>query len=162
MNGMKNKYQNAESIGIISGADGPTSVLIAGRGRKKSLKIRIRNYIYQQKRKKVARKIVAGTHSLEEMLAYAISTYGATASNHKLGDIPSISCVYEIEVDRGHLDIEIDDTRETFGVSFSGNKKAMKYFQTIAKDLYIYYGVSENDIIKKTDRYLALLGVLSL
>lgn len=57
MNGMKNKYQNAESIGIISGVDGPTSVLITGKERKKSLKIRIRNYIYQQKRKKVGARI---------------------------------------------------------------------------------------------------------
>lgn len=159
---MKDEYQNAESIGIIGGADGPTSVLITGKGRKKPLKVRIRNYIYQHKRKRAARKIVAGTHTLEEMLVYAVNTYGATEVNHKLGELPSISRVYEIKAGSDCLDIEIDDIRGTFGVSFSGNNKAMKFFQRIAKDLYIYYGVSENDISQKTERYLSLLGVLSL
>lgn len=159
---MKDEYQNAESIGIIGGADGPTSVLITGKGRKKPLKVRIRNYIYQHKRKRAARKIVAGTHTLEEMLVYAVNTYGATEVNHKLGELPSISRVYEIKAGSDCLDIEIDDIRGTFGVSFSGNNKAMKFFQRITKDLYIYYGVSENDISQKTERYLSLLGVLSL
>ena len=159
---MKNEYRNAESIGIIGGADGPTSVFTAGKGRKQPFKVRIHKYIYQHKRKRAARKIVAGTHTLEEMLVYAVNTYSATEANHKLGELPSISRVYEIKAGSDYLDIEIDDTRGTFGVSFSGNNKAMKYFRTIAKDLYIYYGVSENDISKKTERYLSLLGILSL
>ena len=159
---MKDEYQNAESVGIIGRADGPTSVLVADKKRKKPITVRIRNCIYQHKRKRAASKIVAGTHTLEEMLEYAVNTYGAREANHKLGELPPISRVYEIKAGGDCLDIEIDDTRETFGVSFSGNNKAMKYFQTIAKDLYTYYGVSENDIKTKTERYLSLLGVLSL
>ncbi len=162
MNGMKDEYQNAESVGIIGSADGPTSVFVADKRRKKPIKVRIRNYIYQHKRKRAASKIVAGTHTLEEMLEYAINTYGATKMNYNPGKLPANSRVYEIKSGSDCLNIEIDDTRETFGVSFSGNNKTMKYFQTIAKDLYIYYGVSENDIRKRTERYLFLLGVLSL
>lgn len=159
---MKDKYQNAESIGIIGSADGPTSIYIADKTQRKPLKVRICNYIHQFKRKRVVRKVVVGTHTLEEMLVYAINTYGAIEANHKVREMPSVSRIYEIKDGCDCLDIEIDDTRETFGVSYSGNRKAMKYFQTIAKDLYTYYGVSENDIAKKTERYLSLLGVLSL
>ena len=162
MNEMKEEYQNAESIGIIGRADGPTRVFITDKGRKKPIKVRIQNYIYLHKRKRAARKIVAGTHTLEEMLVYAVNNYGAMEVNHKLGELPSISRVYEIKAGSDCFDIEIDDTRGTFGVSFSGDNKALKCFQTIAKDLYIYYGVSENDISQKTERYLSLLGVLIL
>ena len=42
-----------------------------------------------------------------------------------------------------------------------GNKKVMKQFEKISKDLYIYYGVSEDDIKKKTERYLSLVTALS-
>ena len=48
-----------------------------------------------------------------------------------------------------------------FGISYSGNKKVMKQFEKISKDLYIYYGVSEDDIKKKTERYLSLVTALS-
>lgn len=159
---MKDEYQYAESMGIIGSADGPTSVFVADKRQKKPIKVRIRNYIYQHKRKRVASKIVAGTHTLEEMLEYAINTYGAAEVKYKPGKLPANSHIYEIKAGNDSLNIEIDDTRETFGVSFSGNNKTMKYFQTIAKDLYIYYGVSEKDIRKRTERYLSLLEVLSL
>ena len=48
-----------------------------------------------------------------------------------------------------------------FAISYSGNKKVMKQFQKISKDLYIFYGVSEDDIKKKTERYLSLVTALS-
>lgn len=40
-------------------------------------------------------------------------------------------------------------------------QKVMKQFEKISKDLYIYYGVSEDDIKKKTERYLSLVTALS-
>ena len=47
---MKEKSKNA--ISIIGGADGPTSIFIAGHSKKQPLKIRIKNSIYRYKRKK--------------------------------------------------------------------------------------------------------------
>lgn len=49
-NGAKSK--NAISISIIGGADGPTSIFIAGPSEKQPLKVRIKNSIYRYKRKK--------------------------------------------------------------------------------------------------------------
>lgn len=50
------------AVSIIGGADGPTSVFIAGRSQKKSLKIRVQQAIYRHKRKKVEKTIVADSH----------------------------------------------------------------------------------------------------
>ena len=46
-------------------------------------------------------------------------------------------------------------------ITCSGNKKAIKQFKKILRELYVYYGVSEKDIAEKTERYLCLLSVLS-
>ena len=156
---MNRENENAASVGIIGSADGPTSMLIAGK--KPPLKVRIRNYLHQRRRNLAAKTIVAGTHTLEEMLAYAASTYGATEAKNNGDDQPAISHTFEIKVGSNCLAIEIDDTRETFGVSFAGSKKEMKQAMTIARDLYLYNGVSEKDIQERTERYYALLGVLS-
>ncbi len=159
---MNGEHQGAESIGIIGSADGPTCVYIGGKEVKKPLKVRIRNCIYNHRRRKAERKIVAGCHTLNEVAAYAADTYGAAEVKRKTEETTVASRIYEIKSDGDCLEIEIDYTRDTFGVSFSGDKKKMKYFKKIAKDLYVYYGVSENDISKKTERYLSLLGILSM
>lgn len=159
---MKKEHQNPATIGIIGGADGPTSVFISNNKMNRSIKQRLKKYIRHCKRKKAAKEIVAGTHTIEELVQYAKSTYGAVEANHKLGELPAISCIYEIKIENGYLDIEIDDTRETFGVSYSGKQRAMKYFRAVVKDLYLYYGVSEEDMRHQTERYLALLNILSM
>ncbi len=151
---MDREYLDAETIAIIGGADGPTSIFMVDG--KRTLKVRITDYLYRRKQKNIAKKIVAGTHTLEEVLQYAKNTYGATESDYKVNDIPEITRVFEIKEGGDSLYIEVDDIAETFGVSFSGSER----FQAINKDLYTYYGVSEQDIAEKSERYLSLLGVL--
>lgn len=46
-------------------------------------------------------------------------------------------------------------------MSYSGNKAVMKKFKKIVRDLYGYYGVTEEDIINKTERYSSLVTSLS-
>lgn len=69
--------KNACSVSIIGGADGPTSVFVAGRTGKRPLKERIRRYRYQCRRKRVAARIKPGTHTPEEVVSYIKDTYGA-------------------------------------------------------------------------------------
>ena len=76
-------------------------------------------------------------------------------------EIPMDFHIYEIRIDGGLLEMEIDYIWNEFGISYSGDKKAVKCLQKISKDLYIYYGVSEEDIEEKTERYSALLVALS-
>ena len=58
---MKNKSIN--HVSIINGEDGPTSVFIFGETQKQSLKIKIRNAIYQSRRKRIEKRIVANPHT---------------------------------------------------------------------------------------------------
>ena len=170
--------------------------------------------------KEQRKKIVAGAHTLNELVKYALNKYDLVEINvaerkcieqrinlreslilqHKpevLGEMkdipkPDISneesvreyfCkintrsemiaempddvipmnfhLYEIRIGDDSLEMEIDYIWNIFGISYSGNKKVMKQFEKISKDLYIYYGVSEDDIKKKTERYLSLVTALS-
>ena len=76
---MKEKSKSEGSI--IGGADGPTSIFIAGRTRKKPLKVRIRNIIYRYRRKIVEKKVVADSHTLDELVQYAMNTYNLIETN---------------------------------------------------------------------------------
>ena len=75
--------------------------------------------------------------------------------------IPMDFHLYKIRIDDDFLEMEIDYTWNIFGMSYSGNKAVMKKFKKISRDLYSYYGVTEEDIKNKTKRYLSLVTNLS-
>ena len=214
------KGKSKSGVSIIGGADGPTSIFIAGRAQKRPLKVRIRSILYRFKRKRAEKKVVAGEHTLDELVQYAKNSYNLIETNsserkyieqqnnlkeslilqHKpeilgeMKDIPKPNIyneksireylckiearremiaempdnvipmkfhLYEIRIGDDSLEMDIDYIWNIFAISYSGNKKVMKQFQKISKDLYIFYGVSENDIKKKTERYLSLVTALS-
>ena len=214
------KGKSKSGVSIIGGADGPTSIFIAGRAQKRPLKVRIRSILYRFKRKIAEKKVVAGEHTLDELVQYAKNSYNLIETNlserkyieqqnnlkeslilqHKpeilgeMKDIPKPNIyneksireylckiearremiaempdnvipmnfhLYEIRIGDDFLEMNIDYIWNIFAISYSGNKKVMKQFQKISKDLYIFYGVSENDIKKKTERYLSLVTALS-
>jgi hypothetical protein len=207
---MKQKSKNA--ISIIGGADGPTSIFIAGHSKKQPLKIRIKNSIYRYKRKKVEKTIVANPHSLSETVRYAKDKYELTETApadreyieqikclkeslilqyepELLGEMKDIPVpdfsneasvkeywgkiktrsemiaempdsiipmdfhLYKIRIDDDFLEMEIDYTWNIFGMSYSGNKAVMKKFKKISRDLYSYYGVTEEDIKSALECY---------
>lgn len=76
---MKNKSIN--QVSIINGEDGPTSVFIFGEAQKQSLKIRIRNAIYQSRRKRIEKRIAANPHTLAEVVQYAKVHYDLVEIN---------------------------------------------------------------------------------
>lgn len=214
------KGKSKSGVSIIGGADGPTSIFIAGRAQKRPLKVRIRSILYRFKRKRAEKKVVAGEHTLDELVQYAKNSYNLIETNsserkyieqqnnlkeslilqHKpeilgeMKDIPKPNIyneksireylykiearremiaempdnvipmnfhLYEIRIGDDSLEMNIDYIWNIFAISYSRNKKVMKQFQKISKDLYIFYGVSEDDIKKKTERYLSLVTVLS-
>ena len=212
--------KSKSEVSIIGGADGPTSIFIAGKTQKRSLKVKMQNAIYKHKLKRAEKKIVAGAHTLNELVQYATNKYDVVEINvaerkyivqrinlkeslilqHKqevLGEMkdiptPDISNeesvrqyldkikarsemiaempddiipmnfhLYEIRIGDDVLEMEIDYIWNIFGISYSGNRKVMKKFEKISKDLYLYYGVSEDDIKKRTERYSSLVAALS-
>ena len=212
--------KSKSGVSIIGGVDGPTSIFIAGQTQKRPLKVKMKNAIYKHKRKRAEKKVVAGAHTLNELVQYAMNKYDlievksterkyieqrinlkeSLILQHKpevLGEMkdiptPDISNeesviqyldkikarsemiaempddiipmnfhLYEIRIGDDVLEMEIDYIWNIFGISYSGNRKVMKKFEKISKDLYLYYGVSEDDIKKRTERYSSLVVALS-
>lgn len=165
--------KKVNGITIIGGADGPTSVFVAGKLDKKPLKIKIRERMYRYRRSRAERKITANAHTLEEVVSYAKDKYGIVEMDEarieyqeKYGKIPDNKMtmdfhMYKICMEQGTLTMEMDYAWKDFGISYSGSKKEMKRFKKITQDLYLYYGVEETDIRNRTERYLSLLVALS-
>lgn len=68
--------KGVNTVSVISGADGPTSIFIAGKIDRQSVKTRIKNVIYRYRRKKVEKTIATNPHSLYETVQYAKDKYG--------------------------------------------------------------------------------------
>lgn len=210
----------AKAVSIIGGADGPTSIFIAGKTGKLSLKERIRRYFYQRRRKRVEGKIKPGAHTLQEVAAYVVEKYHAvempeqrmsyieqrkclkesliiTNRPELLGDmkeipkpeeytddtiremqrqiqlrsemiadmpddvIPMDFHIYEIHGSEGYIEIAADSVWEILECSYSGSKRTMKQLREIVKDIYLYYGVTEEDIRNRSKRYASLITMLS-
>lgn len=65
------------SVSVIGGADGPTSIYIAGKGGKVKLTTRIRNYFGKAKMNRIKKRITANPHTLEEVVGLLKREYGA-------------------------------------------------------------------------------------
>ena len=65
--------KGVNTVSVISGADGPTSIFIAGKIDRQSVKTRIKNVIYRYRRKKVEKTIATNPHSLYETECISLS-----------------------------------------------------------------------------------------
>lgn len=72
--------KKANTVSIIGGADGPTSVFVVG-GKEKNIfrrmKIDLFVWKYRRKRDRAKKKIIPGTHTMDETVKYMIFKYGA-------------------------------------------------------------------------------------
>lgn len=211
--------KGTKSVSIIGGADGPTSIFIAGRIGRKTLKDRVRNYFYKCKLKRMEKRIHASGHTLNEVISYANERFTVTEvsveekkyieqrkylkeslilkhkpelledmrdivkpavwnedsirefhqqlqmRSERIAEIPESKMpmdfhIYEIRIGNGCLEMEVDYMWDILGISYSGNKKTMNQLKKIARELYIYYGVTEEDIQFKSERYSSLLTTL--
>lgn len=57
----------------------------------------------------------------------------------------------------GSLQIEVEMNRQIIQTQYSGNSKVM---EPIIKDIFLYYGVSQDDIKNNTERYQGLVMIL--
>ncbi len=73
--------KSAKAVSIIGGADGPTSIFIAGRHKEKNIFRRIKaactNKKYKVKRALAAKSIVPNPHTIEEVILYIKQQYSA-------------------------------------------------------------------------------------
>ena len=69
--------------------------------------------------------------------------------------------IYEIKwAENDRMRIGVDTVWQVLDCSFSGEKKTMKQLRELSKKIYLYYGVTTEDIKKETERYKFLLGAL--
>lgn len=73
--------KSAKAVSIIGGADGPTSIFIAGRHKEKNIFRRIKtactNKKYKVKRALAAKSIVPNPHTIKEVILYIKQQYSA-------------------------------------------------------------------------------------
>lgn len=63
--------------------------------------------------------------------------------------------------DAGEIHVEIEKNHQFLGAGFSGSPGKKKYLGKILKDIYLYYGVTGEDIANHTDRMKELVVTLS-
>ena len=69
--------------------------------------------------------------------------------------------IYEIKCPGNCImQIGVETVWQVIDGSFSGDKKTMKQLRKLFKKIYLYYGVTAEDIKNETERYKSLLGVL--
>lgn len=69
----------------------------------------------------------------------------------------------EMEENDNHMNIQLESHFGYIGGGFRGiNKRENSEFEKIYKDVYKYYGVSEDDIVNNTKRYENLLRTLAI
>ena len=72
------RKKSVGAVSVIGGADGPTSVFIASRQQKLTLKQKFQKKRYALRRKRAERQIRSGSHSIEEVCHYVQKWYGYT------------------------------------------------------------------------------------
>lgn len=70
------KQKSVDAVSIIGGADGPTSVFIASKQQKLTLKQKFQKKRYALRRKRAERQIRSGSHSITEVSRYVQERYG--------------------------------------------------------------------------------------
>lgn len=217
---MKINDKSVRNVSIIGGADGPTSIFILGETGKRPFKVRVKNWIYRQRRKSIARRIRPNPHSLKQVTAFIKKEYSASEMStdsrqyqegragmreglilqnkpellEGMGEItrpgeytkeameemfrqieqrseavsripeeqfPMDFHIYEIFIDGGRMEVEIDYRWDVLGISYSGNKKAMRQLKAMGRRIHLYYGVTREDIQEESKRYSSLLTALA-
>jgi len=58
--------KSTRGVSIIGGADGPTSIFIAGKSGKISILECLKRYCYRKKKSKIEKTIIADAHTLDK------------------------------------------------------------------------------------------------
>lgn len=219
------EHAELEHSEIIGGADGPTAIFIADRTQNPTISQKLQRFFNKTKRRFIEKRIVPGTHTVEEVGEYLKSRYGfieVPSTNPGLAEEyeqmrtsflfehrPDLVGEQEIDFDidpsenreetlrrleekiykereiaksipmevfdidyhrytktgkniNDSMDIIIERNYAYFGGGAQGSKGYIKKWNKIYKDVYRYYGVSEQDIQNRTQRYKNLIFELSM
>ena len=134
--------------------DGPTSAYVK-RNRKTSFAYKFKKMLYERKKAEVEKSIsFDDNHAIEEVCQYVQEQWGFKEADRNSAEYKFMYkqikhdinseinlFLYVREDNDAHMDIEIETSR-------------------ILRDVFIYYGVMQDDIIEKTKRYKNLVSIL--
>ncbi len=71
--------------------------------------------------------------------------------------------LYQVMIpEAGEIEFMIEKRWGVLTYSYTGKKGRVKRLEEIGREVHLYYGVSEEDIRDKTERYESLITVLSM
>ena len=118
-------------VSVISREDGPTSIFIAGKTDRQSVKTRIKNVIYRYKIKKVEKTIAANPHSLYETVQYAKDKYGLTEVKPTDGEyIEQCRCLKESLIVQHKPEI-LNEMQEIAKPDYNDENSVREYIEKI-------------------------------
>ena len=85
--GWKVMKKRASAVSIIGGADGPTSVFIAKRNTKLTLRQKMQRTKNKIKRFYVEKTLSCENHSMDEVMEYIVNRYGFIEVGHDAGEV---------------------------------------------------------------------------
>ena len=149
--------KGAGGISIIGGADGPTSIFIAGKGGKVKMKTRIQNYFRKLKRNRIKKRITANPHTLEQVVELLKREYGAKeVSQQSYNYLEQRKCLKASLVMRHRPDLlgEMVDLKPPVGEDV----KALKAFWERVQEREKMAAEIADDILAGNRRLIQLWG----
>jgi Ribonuclease G/E len=173
---------------IIEGADGPTSVFVVKGGKHRTtVKQKIYKLRFHIRKAREEQRIKANPHSMEEVENYIKDFLGFTEVKQNtdkyqteysemrasfllqyapglLGELDSFDInlhIFEKNDADTQMQFSIERNYGYIGGGASGSKKNMKKYEKLYRDIYRYYGVSQEDIDHKTARYEMVIKTLA-
>lgn len=153
--------------------DGPTSAYVK-RKRRPNLADKFKKMLYEKKKAEVEKSISFNdNHAIEEVCQYVQEQWGFKEADRNSAEYKFMYkqikqdmkndinlFLYVREDNDAHMDIEIEANTGYITGGVTGKKSAIKEFNRIMRDVFIYYGVMQDDIIEKTERYKNLVSIL--
>lgn len=150
----------AEGISItLEGKDGPTAIFLAGKTKKGSLSER------EQKLEEFAEKAKElGSHTLEEVETWIQEKYDAKLSSGEDAAVHSYritpaSAEADDESNVTELALDFENDQLQLELQFTDEEQRLALEQ-IRREIYTYYGVTEEDASERNVRFLTLAAVL--
>lgn len=214
--------KSTSAVSVIRGYDGPTSVFVAKKNAKLTIRQKIERLKNKIKRFYVKKTLKCENHSMDEVMEYIVNRHGFVEvnkdsdevadeykqmraafiiqyapellgeyaaypqlKNESLEDVETYikQCeeriqkaqeisptVFDIDFHKfiksfvdinDNMHIIIEKKYAYIGGGAGGNKKLIKKFKQIYKDVYRYYGVTKEDIERKSQRYKDMVRTLS-
>jgi hypothetical protein len=161
----------------IGKPDGPTSYfVIGGKNYKPTFKQRFQKWRFDRRKARLAKKLKANPHTLDEVCNYMKAKYGFVEVSedafiyqveyrgveinysHQNLDTENIElCVMEKKMDDGEYHVAVEKRHGHIAAGATGSRELVKKFPKVIKDMYRYYGVTKEDIKAKSKRYEELL-----